>query len=78
MKKLFNPLLKIKLHQILFGITTVVFICTIRHIFLIQPIDLTENIFIGIICFFFRLLFIDHLKDYLNELGLNLDVAQIL
>jgi hypothetical protein len=77
MVKIFNILYKVKLHQIIFGIITVVFICTIRHIFLVQPLDLSGKIFIGIICLFSRLLFIDFLKDYLNELGLNLDLGQI-
>jgi hypothetical protein len=77
MKKILNKLFSIKLHQIIFGIITVIFICTIRHIFLIQPLDLTGNILIGILCLFFRLLFLDFFKDYLNELDINIDLGQI-
>ena len=66
------------LHKIFFGLSSVVFICIIRHIFLIQPLNLTSNIFLGIICFLSRLFFMDYLKEYLDELNINFDLAQIL
>ena len=78
MKKILHKILQIKFHQILFGLSSVVFICIIRHIFLIQPLNLTSNIFLGIICFLSRLFFMDYLKEYLDELNINFDLAQIL
>ena len=56
----------------------IVFVCLIRHILLIGPLDLTANISVGVICLFSRLLFIDFLKDYLEELGVNIDLGKIL
>jgi hypothetical protein len=78
MKIIRVKILNINLHQVFFSIITVVLISTIRYIFMIQPWDLSANIYTGVFCVFFRLLFIDYFKEWLNESGFNFQVGQVL
>ena len=73
-----NRIMGLKLHQVLFGLITVIIACTLKYLFLIEYSDNTGNIFIAIFCFINRLLFIDLFKDYLNGLDVNIDLGKIL
>jgi len=56
----------------------VVLICTIRYIFVIQPWDLSSNIFTGVSCVFVRLVFTDFIKEWLDKLSLDFQLGKIL
>ena len=76
--KILNSLFKLKLHQIILSFILVIFACTIRHFFYTNFRFIKQYFYRLYMCFFLDYyLFIDYLKDYLNELNTNLELGKI-